>query len=279
VIHTLARPAANEVIPLDKEKLLDLAKDPRFIPGIYNYCDRWCERCTMTSACLVYSTLEDRSNDPASFDVRNAEFWQELQEIFQETLELIESWATENGVDLESVDADPALADLASRRAQAKNHELVQAGHRYANTVNQWFSEQFPSAGSVIENEIESEGRILDQSMQNLDEHTEDAVEIIRWYQYQIMVKLVRGLSSDDDEEAAENDWQSDSDGSVKVALIGMDRSIMAWRTMLETFPARAAGIRSTLLNLEQLRRRTEQTFPRARAFTRPGFDISPLIS
>ena len=264
---------------MDKEKLLDLAKDPRFISGIYNYCDRWCERCTMTSVCLLYSTLEDRSDDPASLDIRNAGFWQELHEIFQETVDLIESWAAEKGVDLESIAADPALADLESRRAQAKNHELVQAGHRYANTVNRWFSEQFPSAGSVIENEVEPYGRSLDQNLQSLDEHTEEAVEIIRWYQYQIMVKLVRGLSSDDDEAAAENDWQSDSDGSVKVALIGMDRSIMAWRTMLESFPDRAAGIRSTLVNLEQLRRKTEQTFPRARAFTRPGFDISPLVS
>lgn len=103
--------------------------------------------------------------------------------------------------------------------------------------------------------------------------------EIIRWYQYQIMVKLVRGLSSDSDEAAVENDWQSDSAGSVKVALIGMDRSIMARRTMLETLPDIAAGIRSILVGLEQLRRKTEQTFPRARAFTRPGFDISPLVS
>jgi hypothetical protein len=267
------------LIPVDKEKLFERAKDPRFISGIYNYCDRWCERCTMTSACLLYSTLEDRSSDPASFDLRNAEFWRELHEIFQETLELIESWAAENGVDLESVNVDTELADVAARKAQAKNHELVHAGHRYADSVNRWFSEQFPSSGSPgIEDEIESDGGSVDQSMQNLDEHTEDAVEIIRWYQYQIMVKLVRGLSSDDDDEA-EIDGQSDSDGSVKVALIGMDRSIMAWRTMLETFPDRAAGIRSILVSLEQLRRKTEQTFPRARVFTRPGFDISPLVS
>ena len=27
-----------------RERLEALAGDERFIPGIYNYCDRWCER-------------------------------------------------------------------------------------------------------------------------------------------------------------------------------------------------------------------------------------------
>ena len=25
------------------------------IPGIYNYCDRWCERCKFTSQCLLFT--------------------------------------------------------------------------------------------------------------------------------------------------------------------------------------------------------------------------------
>ena len=27
-----------------KRKLKELAGSDRFVPGIYNYCDRWCER-------------------------------------------------------------------------------------------------------------------------------------------------------------------------------------------------------------------------------------------
>jgi hypothetical protein len=32
-----------------KISLLSLAESGKYIPGIYNYCDRWCERCTMTA--------------------------------------------------------------------------------------------------------------------------------------------------------------------------------------------------------------------------------------
>ncbi|HTV00428.1 MAG TPA: hypothetical protein VMF13_07835, partial [Luteitalea sp.] len=37
-----------------------------YIVGIFNYCDRWCERCPLTSRCRVFaSTVEmDASDDP-----------------------------------------------------------------------------------------------------------------------------------------------------------------------------------------------------------------------
>ena len=265
---------------MENEKLLDLANDPRFIPGIFNYCDRWCERCTMTTRCLLFATLKETNSDSADLDMNNAEFWQDLQQIFQQTLELIKSWAEEHGIDLEAAVRDADVSEIASRKDRAGNHELVQAARRYAGSVERWFSEPVPRGGSVpVESAIQSDERDAGTAGQDLDEHTQDAVEIIRWYQHQIMVKLFRGLSGDDEEASVENDWQRDADGSVKVALIGMDRSIMAWGTMLRAFPDRATVIRPILLDLEQLRRRAEQVFPRAREFTRPGFDISPLVS
>ena len=30
-----------------------------FIVGIFNYCDRWCERCPLTSRCRVFATLAE----------------------------------------------------------------------------------------------------------------------------------------------------------------------------------------------------------------------------
>ncbi|MDY6990017.1 MAG: hypothetical protein SWQ30_18400 [Thermodesulfobacteriota bacterium] len=42
---------------MKKKELLKLAEDNRFISGIYNYCDRWCERCACTSRCMNVSLL------------------------------------------------------------------------------------------------------------------------------------------------------------------------------------------------------------------------------
>jgi hypothetical protein len=57
------------------------------------------------------------------------------------------------------------------------------------------------------------------------------------------------------------------------VALIGIDRSIAAWRLMQLSLPDRSVSIVPLILQLERLRKRIEKTFPEAREFVRPGFD------
>ena len=41
-----------------------------FIVGIFNYCDRWCERCPFTSRCRLFATLAEiefeHGNGPAT---------------------------------------------------------------------------------------------------------------------------------------------------------------------------------------------------------------------
>jgi hypothetical protein len=68
-------------------------------------------------------------------------------------------------------------------------------------------------------------------------------------------------------------DIPSDADGSAKIALIGIDRSIAAWAVILKSMPEQEKEILDFLVQLERLRRQAEQTFPKARAFVRPGFD------
>ena len=104
---------------------------------------------------------------------------------------------------------------------------------------------------------------------------TSEASEVIHWYQYQIAAKIIRGLMGrkDEEEEQWEEDIPKDSDGSIKVALIAMDRSISAWRIMQMSLADRADSIVPMLVALERLRQATEQTFPEAKDFIRPGFD------
>lgn len=139
---------------MNTDDLLNMADDPRFIPSIYNYCDRWCERCPFTARCLNYAMG------------------------------------------------------------------------------------------------AEMEGR-------------ED------------QVKLMRALSGKEDDDNTDplDEHPKDSDGSAKIALIGMDRSLAAWAILLRAFPQRETETLRLLAYLERIRRLTEQAFPNARAFVRPGFD------
>ena len=241
-----------------RRTLTELANNPDLISGIYNYCDRWCERCPLTSRCLVYATEQEDDNSFPRNDLRNEAFWQKLSVIFQETRELIVEWAKEAGVDLNgSKDEDESRQHR--KRQLVDNHPLTKAGKKYANAASDWFRE-------------------LDQMFEVSEnfEQLEDAREVVQWYQYQIAVKTMRALSGrkeelDEDPEIVE--FPKDSDGSAKVALIGIDRSIAAWRLMQLSLPEYPVSIVRLILQLECLRNRLETAFPGARDFIRPGFD------
>jgi len=245
----------------------ELAKNPNLISGIHNYCDRWCERCSFTSRCLVYATEEaDSDSDPASRDTNNAAFWQKLASVFQETQEMISEWAVENGVDLSASVLAEVKEQKDRQRGRARNYPLAKAAEEYAHAVNSWFEsdlqqmEVFSDAGAG--------------SSEKSDYEVNDYVEVIRWYQFFIAAKMNRGLLSrlDEDEYAATGE-SHDSDGSIKAALIAIDRSLGAWKVMGELRGENSDSIGKLLLDLEKLRLRAEEEFPQARDLIRPGFD------
>jgi len=89
-----------------------------------------------------------------------------------------------------------------------------------------------------------------------------------------IYVKLMRSVHGTlgDTPEILE-EFPKDSDGSAKVALIAIDRSMAAWGRMYDYFPAHQDQILALIKHLDSLRRRVEKIFPEARSFIRPGFD------
>jgi len=242
-----------------RRTLTELANNPDLISGIYNYCDRWCERCPLTSRCLVYATEQEDDDSLESRDLRNEQFWRKLSAIFQETREMIVDWAQNAGVDFNAF-ADEDEARHKRKRQLVDNHPLTKAGKKYANTATDWFRE-------------------FDQMVEISD--LEDAREVIQWYQYQIAVKTMRALSGrkEELEDPEITDFPKDSDGSAKVALIGIDRSIAAWRMMQMSLPDRVESIVPLILQLERLRQRLEKSFPQARDFVRPGFDEQSVKS
>src|SRR5258708_37804689 len=124
-----------------RRNLTELAGNPDLISGIYNYCDRWCERCPFTSRCLVYATeKEDEDESPESRDITNEAFWQKLGSIFQEAREMIASWAEEAGVDLTEIDLERE-AQREKRHTDAARHRLALAGKEKASAVTEWFTE------------------------------------------------------------------------------------------------------------------------------------------
>src|SRR5688572_16172715 len=92
------------------QRLKQLAANPNNIPGVYNYCDRWCERCPLTARCLTYAMeidqLEDHFDaDPAqvSRDTDNRKFWDALSGSLKLTMEMIADDCRERGLDFDQI--------------------------------------------------------------------------------------------------------------------------------------------------------------------------------
>ena len=84
-------------------------------------------------------------------------------------------------------------------------------------------------------------------------------------------MRAVRGQLEDRFEDLDE--FPKDSDGSAKVALIGIDRSIGAWGEIRQSMPTGKDKVLEIIRHLIVLRKKTEKAFPEARNFIRPGLD------
>ncbi len=257
---------------MDKERIKELAQDPRFIPGVYNYCDRWCERCPLTSRCMNFALSEEHFSDPESRDLDNEAFWAKVSEVFQTTLEMVREDARELGIDLDSPDLQAAAQEREDIRNAAENHECCRAAKEYVQMVKDWFdSAKYLFEEKTDELNLKSELELPDTNPAGEAASIENCVEIIRWYQHFIYAKLARAVrGSLEDYDASCHD----SCGSAKIALIAMDRSLGAWGQMTEHFPGFKDCILDLLVHLDRLRKRTEEAFPDARTFIRPGFDM-----
>lgn len=242
-----------------------------FIAGIYNYCDRWCARCPFTSRCMNCSLADDSFGDLADADVGSEAFWQRLTEVLRSSYELLKEIARKEGFDLDALESE---AERDAPRAEAAAHLIGHLSRKYADAVHHWFSvnEQLFSRKEEALNRI----RLLEAHERPESEAfgINDAVEVIGWYCHQIHVKLNRAVESASEEAVMDLEGcPKDSDGSAKVALIGIDRSISAWNALLTHLPDGRPGILPLVRMLESLRFRVEAQFPEARSFVRPGFD------
>ena len=252
--------------------------NPNLIPGIYNYCDRWCERCSMTARCSVFQTTPQL--DPDDF-ANEEDFFKEVfkgvSDSFQLTMELLQESADERGIDLDAIDVDDDWKEKRERsKAEAQSNPMSILAMEYLDLGKKWLDNS-EEALKVLQENLQSAAMmgLADRNPEQEAIALKDALEVIPYYLHQIYSKVIRAQEGREEDDAwfEENDFPKDSDGSAKVALIGIDNSIVAWGTMLHHLPTQEDVILPILSRLEHLRKLVETSFPAARGFKRVGFD------
>jgi hypothetical protein len=245
--------------------------DEGFIPGIHNYCDRWCERCDFTDKCRVFEMEKEMRT--LFDDKEKGETGDSPEEIADKVRGVFDKDADndDNGEDFDfDFDFDEEdyeeyqkeQADYFSNRNKVERHSITKLADSYSNESLKWFGKRF----------IEQEKGFLTQLAGGYSDEIMEAENVLTWYNIFINAKLRRALSNyyelDFDDYAA-----YDMNGSAKVALIGIDRSIDALSVMIRHVKQHRTELKTFRNQLEEIRSLTEEIFPDARLFIRPGLD------
>jgi hypothetical protein len=243
-----------------------MGDEPELIPGIYIYCDRWCQRCAFTSRCLQFSIEADeqgRRGVLPSFDALNVQFWHEMGEALVHAMRLIREIAAKEGTLPDDLLKETGVTELTETLYRdARKHPSANAALLYTGMVSEWFATvgELPEAEELL--------------LTHPPHPFEEPIEVIRHYHFFIYPKIVRAVEGSLAHQAAESEEVDvDASATAKVALIAIDRSIAAWSLLYGEYPAHEDRTLSILLHLDRLRRSLELLFPDARAFVRPGLD------
>jgi hypothetical protein len=220
-----------------------------FIVGLYNYCDRWCETCSLTSHCRLFAeyAAHEAARDPAFTALVNA------PPLPQDVPPPPPKWLDEllERMHEEASRLDACHSEYVEREPRPE-HAVIQArADDYCSAVYDWL--QAMNAFNV--------------------ENNSDPRAIVHWFSTMIPAKVARALWGLAQDEPEERDWPADHDGSAKVALLGIDRSHAAWLEMVSRGLASPGDAEPFVANLVRLRRELEHVFPDARGFVRPGLD------
>ncbi len=193
-------------------------------------------------------------------DINTEAFVENLARIFADARAMLVEKAEEFGI-------DPfGLSDTEFKEIQDRQHTFVD-GQELTKLTERYAAE----AGKVLD----AKDELLKAGPADEDAQAE-VIGVLYWYQHFISAKIQRGLHGmldvDGYEDPAEiNDPQSDGNGSVKIALIAIERSILAWTYVLDA--TNTSAVRPLIEVLEKIKTMAEEKFPKAQDFVRPGFD------
>jgi hypothetical protein len=213
-----------------------------FIVGVHNYCDRWCERCQLTSYCRVFAELAkvDASFDPNMKAIVEAP----LPEPWRPT---VPTWMQEMSVD----DAPTQEPGWREPMIPPEHQRIDARALAYATRLHDWLRVR-GAAGACS---------------------TDEQCAVVTWFGSLIAAKINRALSVWPNDEAEEEPGSSDQDGAAKVTLIAIARSHAAWLDLVDRGGASPDEAQPFIEDLMWLLEALEQARPNARRFRRPGFD------
>ncbi len=248
-----------------------------YISGIYNYCDRWCERCSFTSNCYLFTT-ESRIT---THEIMNNGELPEPEDIFppidsdeDENEELFFDEEDDEDFDFEDEDYD----DESIEEEMEQDRKFFEQN----NSPLEELSDGYMEKAHPLLKALDSKYGFYENANKNLDEdefkRLNNAFEIFAFYHMFIHVKYKRAvhakldvLREDDPEMIGMHAY--DMNGTAKIATLSVNNSINALNELYHAFPEFDKEISELLVLLGKIKNESDKEFPDCMKFKRPGLD------
>ena len=241
-----------------------------FIPGIYNYCDRWCERCPFTHRCQNFQDQPDLTLYEGNFDEQD--FLEAIQDSLRNAIQVLEESVKEKGMDWDDIEnqseEDFTIKDSNYTPAQKRLHDISQ---QYYQQASAWLDE---NENLLKEKEVEiNKKNELGIDIEKEANELKEAFDFIYHYLHFIHIKIKRATDGLNDNWVMEQPIQNDANGTAKVVLMAVERSIQGWEIIRNLIPESEDDVLHFLVFLSQILNGIKTEFPKVNEFIRPGFD------
>jgi hypothetical protein len=248
-------------------------RGPAMIPGVYNYCDDWCEYCPVTSRCRSFAMRQeiearfgesrtpapedsppDAVNDPPAANSRGQGSTASRTLADLDMVKFTQDLAKADGLPTPGLDAALAGDPTGEWSLAPQDELLARQAMAYAVTAELllakvgWHPPDSTQLGT-----------------------SPSPQDVIMWYHLFLALKTRRSLVAAHRATRGRPCAEDDARGSAKIALISIDRSREALRTLARG-PVRSLA-RHLVAMLDVLAAGLEARVPAARCFVRPGLD------
>lgn len=177
--------------------------------------------------------------------------------VFQATYEMIAEGAQEMGIDLSESNIE---------YVQPVHHESTaeKTAKSYGLRLLKWLEKN--------EELFVQKAEVLRMTKEEQLVTFKDAIDVIQWYSLFISVKIHRATLEPYDFDDEETD-RYDNNGSAKIALIAISRSLEAFAFLYNHLHELEDEVLGFLADLSKIQRMMKKKFPDAMNFKRPGFD------
>ena len=244
-------------------------KRRRFIAGIYNYCDRWCERCPHTARCRTYFDSEraarrqrGKGKDPNDTAVA----METVSRSFEKARRMIARTAKKEGWDLNNLTASADIEAVAEKRRDraSRRHPLVKSAEAYMEKCGKLLERARPAFDGDREGAAErAEFMDVEAEADTLNAVAE-AAHVLMWDHVLVTAKTYRAVNAKMGMCGEFPEWicQSDADGSAFVARNCLRRDMAALKVLYDWEDNLRDEIIDLLALAERVVRGLEKHFP-----------------